>query len=462
MRAFRPVVGLAKRLGVDRAIAYTLIGRAWSFIAGPITILLVGGFLTPEEQGYYYTFGSIVGLQIFFELGLSSVLVQFASHEMAELHWTKDGRLEGSKQHKFRLVTLLQKAARWYSALAAVVFLVLLTAGIVFFSRAHADSSVAWSGAWIWTVTAVAAALLTAPIISVLEGCGLVTEIARVRALHQLATSLLVWSMLVAGGRLFAAPIPPTVGLLLGIGWLLYTKRPFLRDVFSLRASEHPAINWKLEIWPVQWRIAVSGISGYFIFSLFAPVLFAFQGPVAAGQVGMSMMISNSISALALSWISTKAAPFGTLIARRRFVELDHLFFPALWKSLGIVVLCASGFWLVAWGLYQSEHPFRQRLLAPAPLVFLLVTGIANHIVAALAIYLRAHKREPYLILSVASAVLIGASSYILGRFYDATAMLAGAAIITLVVGLGGGTAIFLGMRRAWHAPEDLQGGRPT
>jgi hypothetical protein len=338
---------------------------------------------------------------------------------------------------------------------------VLLAAGLVFFDQHDAAGpGVVWRSPWVWTVVCVAAALLIAPIVSILEGCGLIAPIARVRAIHQVASSLLLWLVLVAGGKLFAAPVPTAVGVLLGIGWLLFTKRAFLSDMFSLRVSEYAAISWRHEIWPLQWRIAVSGISSYFIFSLFAPILFAFQGPVPAGQVGMSIMIMNSISALAVAWVSTKAAPFGVLIARRHFEELDRLFFPALWKSLGLVVLCAGAFWIAAFYLYATGHPFRERLLAPLPLALLIVNSLANHAVAAMAIYLRAHKREPYLMLSVGSAILIGVSNYFLGRFFGATAMLAGAATITLLVGLGGGTAIFVQMRRAWHSPEELDGSR--
>ncbi len=45
-------------------------------------------------------------------------------------------------------------------------------------------------------------------------------------------------------------------------------------------------ISWRREVWPFQWKIAVSWLCDYFIFQLFTPVLFAFRGPVEAGQDG--------------------------------------------------------------------------------------------------------------------------------------------------------------------------------
>ncbi|HLH79467.1 MAG TPA: hypothetical protein VKV29_04200, partial [Chthonomonas sp.] len=99
---------LWKALGIDRAIAYTAINRGWTLISGALSLLLISRFLTPVEQGYYFTFADILALQIFFELGLSTVLVPFASHEFAHLRWTDRGILEGDTTAKSRLASLLR------------------------------------------------------------------------------------------------------------------------------------------------------------------------------------------------------------------------------------------------------------------------------------------------------------------------------------------------------------------
>ena len=75
----------ALRFGIDRAVFFTLLGRGWNVGAGLIIIALVAHFLSPELQGYYYTFNSLIALQVFAELGLNFAIIQFASHEMAQL-----------------------------------------------------------------------------------------------------------------------------------------------------------------------------------------------------------------------------------------------------------------------------------------------------------------------------------------------------------------------------------------
>ena len=53
--------------GLDFHVLVTLLFRGWSIVAGTATIFLLPLWLSPIEQGYYYTFGSVLALQVFFE-----------------------------------------------------------------------------------------------------------------------------------------------------------------------------------------------------------------------------------------------------------------------------------------------------------------------------------------------------------------------------------------------------------
>ena len=75
--SLRRLSGLGTRLGIDRAVFLTLVGRVWGVGAGLVTIFFVTTALSPEQQGYYYTFYSLIALQVFAELGLNYAIVQF-------------------------------------------------------------------------------------------------------------------------------------------------------------------------------------------------------------------------------------------------------------------------------------------------------------------------------------------------------------------------------------------------
>ena len=55
---------VTQKLGIDKAIFYTLLGKGLQMSTAAFTVLFIVAFLSPDEQGYYYTFGSIVAIQV--------------------------------------------------------------------------------------------------------------------------------------------------------------------------------------------------------------------------------------------------------------------------------------------------------------------------------------------------------------------------------------------------------------
>ena len=97
---------------MDRAIAFTVLARGWSGLAGLVTVALIARFLSPAEQGYYFTFGSLVAMQLVFELGFSVVILQLATHECAHLTLGRDGRVAGDGIAQARLASILLPSSR--------------------------------------------------------------------------------------------------------------------------------------------------------------------------------------------------------------------------------------------------------------------------------------------------------------------------------------------------------------
>lgn len=120
--------------------------------------------------------------------------------------------------------------------------------------------------------------------------------------------------------------------------------------------------------------------------------------------MGMSLSITGYMSVLALAWTSTKATPFGFLIARREFGRLLALFRRAVAQSMGAfaaIAVCALG--VVA--VLPMAAPRLAARMVPVGLFALLVLGAAaSHLTQNLAILLRSFKREPFLGQSLAVA----------------------------------------------------------
>jgi hypothetical protein len=226
-----------------------------------------------DEQGFYYTFASIVSFQVMFELGLGLVVLQFASHEKAFLQWQSDGTLGGATSRK----------AVWPRSFASRCGGTpppprspssLLIGGTVFFAFKPTTVK-SWESPWIALAILAGVTLLLTPFLSMLEGCGRVADVARTRTWQAIASNLTAWTVLIAGGRLWASPAITGAALVVGGGWVLLTHRRFFSDLLRTPGA---GISWREEVWPFQWRIAVSWISSYFMFHLFIPVLFNSDG----------------------------------------------------------------------------------------------------------------------------------------------------------------------------------------
>lgn len=441
-----PFRRLLRLIELDRAVALALFARAWQALAGPVTLVLIAQHMTPEMQGYYYTFASLLALQSFVELGFSAVVLSVASHEWATLR-LEAGRIEGAADARSRLISLGRLVFKWYAA-ASALFLVLVGAtGYYFFSQ-QPDAGVEWRAPWFALVALTALLLWALPFNSILEGCNQVAAVNYFRLTQAIASSLALWIALFVGAGLWAAVVAAAISVLRDLYLLLARFRGFFRPF--LRRPEGERIRWRNEVWPMQWRLAVSGVFGYFAFSLFNPILFHYHGAVVAGQMGMTWTLMTALQGIAMAWLQPRVPQFGVLIAQKQYAELDALFFRTSAIALGILVCGAALLWVgVAW-LYAIDHKYATRILAPLPVALFFIATAVVQVSVSLSAYLRAHKREPLMPLSIFFGAAVGLLVWVLGSRYGAIGAAMGyLGAVTLSVAWQ--IQIWQRCRVAWH-----------
>ena len=397
---------LIRVVGMDGAVTFALLARGLNIVGSVGTVLLVVRYLSPVEQGYYYALLSLVSLQLVFELGFSFVIQQLAAHECVHVELREDGSVGGDRVALARLASILQMSMRWYSWASLAMGLVLTPLGVVFFGLRASPGSVhvAWQGPWMMAVAASMAGLWCLPFYGFLEGCGEVRTVAALRLRQALAANVLAWTAMLLGHGLYA-PALVIVGQV-GVGLMfLANRRRLLAGLLGYPACE-AGLSWTDEVWPFQWRIGVSWMCSYLTVQVFIPIVFALRGPVEAGQMGMSLSVTGYMTVLALVWISTKATPFGQLIAKRDFSALDQSFFRTLSQSVAAFAIIAAVA-TAAVAAIPFVAPHLGSRMVPAWMFAMLVLGAgANHVVQCLAILLRCFKREPFLVQSLAVAAL--------------------------------------------------------
>jgi hypothetical protein len=289
-------------LGFDRAVSFGILARVWSLFSGPITIMIIATGFSPEQQGFYYTFSSLLALQVFFDLGLMFVISQFASHEFVNLRWGPQGCIEGEPLALKRFTDLLCKTLLWYGVASLLLFVVLVPAGLIFFGQKGAVSF-SWRLPWILAVAGTALNLFVMPFFAVIMGSGDVVTINKRELAGAMLSSFLCWLVIGMHGGLYSVFAVNLGNLAIAWGYLLYKRPELVKRALAGTfgkvwiARNEPGLSWWGEIWPMQWRMAVSSGAAYFMYQLFNPVLFQYHGPVIAGQMGMTMSVANALLA---------------------------------------------------------------------------------------------------------------------------------------------------------------------
>src|SRR5262249_55573717 len=149
----------------------------WGLAANLVNLWLIARCLTKDEQGFYYTFASILAMQILFDLGFNFVILQFTSHEMSKLKLDGRRRAQGDKKAKARVASLLQFSVKWYGIVAVLVALIVVPAGLYFFSHNYKDGAeIIWQSPWACLGVATAGLLAISPLTAIVEGSGQVAQ----------------------------------------------------------------------------------------------------------------------------------------------------------------------------------------------------------------------------------------------------------------------------------------------
>jgi O-antigen/teichoic acid export membrane protein len=420
-------------------------------------MILIASRFSPAQQGFYYTFSSLLGLQIFFELGLLFVIAQFVSHEFVHLKWGERGQIIGDPIALDRFTDLLNKTISWFGIASLLLIAGLIPAGLYFFGLdKNIEPGLAWRIPWVFAVAGTALNLLVTPFLAAVMGSGDVVTVNHREFMGGIASSLLTWLAMIANLGLYAVFAATLGNLVTAWSYLLRQKPELLRlawkHIFGpqLKVPKKATLSWREEIWPMQWRMAISSGSAFFIFQLFNPILFRYQGPVVAGQMGMTLTAANVLLGSSMVLIMAKSPEFGKLIALRNWQQLDLLFKKVLQQSVCMALLGTIAGWSII-SFLQMHYLIGQRFI-PAQYAAILFGTICLHvIIGALVVYLRAHKKEPLMLVTLATSLLQGIVTWFLGKHYSISGVTLGYFFITLFVILPAVYCVWKRSRRIWH-----------
>ena len=389
-------------LGIDKAVFYTVLNVIWASTAGVLSMFFIVGFLSLTEQGYWYTFLSLGALATFAELGFTTIITQFISHEYAHLA-EKNGKLYGEAERIDRTVSLVKFSFKFYLIITVVAFLILSIVGVLFLMSS--TKNIYLLMAWVFYSFTGAFLLLVSLFGAVLKGFNKVDLAQKILTLASFVSNIGTWAALFTGFNLWALAIGGTINIILSLILFYSSTTSLWAQIFHTKVVGQ--YNWLKETLPLQWRYAISWASGYFIFQFIVPVAMIYSGADVAGKLGLSLVIARAVQSMANSWGMTKIPQFNIFVAQKKRNELNKLLKTIQKQSLSIFIAGSIALIFILIFIFPMIH-WDTRILPTYEIIIILIAEGANLIVFNWAYYLRSHKEEPYMRISAISALGIG------------------------------------------------------
>jgi len=386
-------------LNLDTSVYLSIITRIWSIIKTPLSIIFITRFLTPVYQGYWYAFLSMATLTVFAEMGFTTIIVQYVSHEFAHLNLEKDNTVSGDDGRMQKFTGLIRFCISRYVIIIPIGVLIILIVGFIFFKSTLYSSQLIL--VWIIYACSGGLTLFASLISSILQGINKVKDVLKINLYSNVISTASIWVILALGGGIWALTISTLIFCLTSFIFFLAKYGHFFRQVYSYPIKNK--FNWGREVYKLQVQYSLSWIAGYFVFNFVTPVTLYFLGPVMAGRVGITFATTAAILQMAYSWVANKIPEFNMHISRNKPGAARALFQSLNRSSLFFFCLCSVAMLAV---LGINLFNLQVKFLPIGIVAILLVSEFAKLLFGNWAVYLRAYKSEPYLLLSLINGFL--------------------------------------------------------
>lgn len=390
---------IISKLKISPEIKNTLIFRFIYYGVSALSLFLTTIFFNDQERGYYFTFVSFVGIYSILDLGLGQTLLIIFSRE--------------NKDKKNKLKKLLFITRKIYRLISILFLLLSFLLGFNFFTN-FGDYDIQWKGPWILTVISTSILLLNSSKLIYVEASGKLSQVAKMRSFQTFFANIIFIFTLISNFGLWSFAFYQFSLAIISIFYLNYSKSSsiYRKDkVFNENLSLSKILKfWKLEIFPLQWKMSINYLCGLIIFQLFTPIVFSNFGPELAGRVGFSLNVTNSIVVISSSFVTASIPMISRFISEnnRNLALINFKTINAKSIIFSLLILIPLFIFTILYG-----NKFSNILLMPLPTLLIMCSSVCHIYIYNLATYFRIFKKDPMIPLSIFSAV-----SHILLYFY--------------------------------------------
>jgi len=376
-------------LKIDVDTLYVILYRVIQVGSVGLNSVLITFFVDEVEQGIYFIFLNLVAAQLLFELGLNQAVLQVASHisdRTSSAYRALQSWLDVTYKRialKFYVIISLLGAAYLY------LFTPLKYLHVIYF--------------WLLIALFVALGLSMTYRYALIESELKVSLSYKGKLLPLLYSTLSVWILLFFDFGLVSIAVGYAIQSLSAIWWLR-KNYPITNQAAKLNKENSLFIS---QVEGLKNKFALSYIGGYVGFNSVVPIVYALVSPADAGRVGLSLALFSAVTIVASSFVSAKNASMASLISARKFEELNMRFKKYLFLSMGVATFFVIAIFGLIGVLNGLGFDLISRLMDWPILLGIAFASFANIFIYAMAIYVRSHKFEPFVIVSVVTAIMI-------------------------------------------------------
>jgi len=375
------------RQQLDRDLVSTVSVRLSGTVVAALTAILLVRYLTPQEQGYWYTFGSILSIAAFAEMGAGQILMRFVAREQAGLNKSESASI-------LRLRSLYRFGFKLGLGVASLTTLIAIPIGLWWISD-NGKNEIDWRSPWLLAALASAPAIFMGFANAYFEGWQFVTAANVRRSIASWLSLASLFAAFSAGLGLFAFGISRIVSALYGLIQIGFSHGNLIKK-HQLNIIAESNFKPRKEFWPLQVRYGMTWATGIFVNGLYAPLIFKFDGPIAAGQYGMSLSVVAIISGISTSLIGARQAKLAALSCNGNKDEMRKLLNITL--KLSIVSFFVGSLILGTTVIFTPEvlNTYTQRLLSPLNLSILIAAQFFWLLITIYTTFVRSFNTEPF------------------------------------------------------------------
>lgn len=398
------------KIKLDKPTLITILSRVSSAMLGVLVLFLLSQKLTQVEQGYYFTFYSVLALQFIFDLGFSTIIKQFVGSEVGKYKLAKqcgNENTEGSITDNIKLLEMIRFIVKWYSLVVVAISIILIIIGLLFFKQS--EDNVNWVFPWVVIVIFTSVNLFNLALLSVCEGLDKILQVSKVILLQSLIAPIGVIIALYFDLKLYSPSVGLFIKILISFFGIVYIAGPILRT--ALFSADSNSFMWKKDMLPMQWRMFVSILCGYIILQMFTPLSFKFLGAIYAGQIGLSLNVIQLIVSISSVVYLIKVPVYSSLIGENKVAEANKLFQSNAKISFSLLATIFIMFLAFVYLSASFNLPYftelTGRFLPLKELFLLCISYFIYMLFSSLASFSRCFKEELFLKQSILTSLFI-------------------------------------------------------